>query len=239
MEKELAEFRSQLGGASRLESRFVIEKIREVERKLNSYTKQLGSFDEKAKRYSTTIARLTEKAFKSSIKTTILGKDADKSEYWHFKDDCNRLYVRVETQVPIKEDNVDMAEELAVQKESTKVDSEGKVTEPATTMIETGDQKVEDNGVVPQEEIPVITPTKTVFSWHYYEREDQFEELFESLNIKGQRERKLQENLKKIKDRLKLKKPKKVKVSENATNTVNDNTSIAKESKHDTESKLD
>ena len=51
-------------------------------------------------------------------------------------------------------------------------------------------------------------PTRTVFSWHYYEREDQYEDLFESLNLKGQRERKLQENLKKIKDRLKLKKSK-------------------------------
>ena len=49
--------------------------------------------------------------------------------------------------------------------------------------------------------------TVTRYSWFYYEREDQFEELFESLNLKGQRERKLQENLKKIKDRLKLKRP--------------------------------
>ena len=49
--------------------------------------------------------------------------------------------------------------------------------------------------------------TVTRYSWFYYEREDQFEGLFESLNLKGQRERKLQENLKKIKDRLKLKRP--------------------------------
>ena len=55
-----------------------------------------------------------------------------------------------------------------------------------------------------------VVETETRYSWFYYEREDQFEELFESLNLKGQRERKLQENLKKIKDRLKLKKPKRV-----------------------------
>ena len=56
-------------------------------------------------------------------------------------------------------------------------------------------------------------PTKTVYSWYYYEREDQFDNLFDCLNLKGQRERKLQESLKKIKDRLKLKKAKKVAVS--------------------------
>ncbi len=59
-------------------------------------------------------------------------------------------------------------------------------------------------------EQPISVPTYTKYSWHYYEREDQFEDLFESLNIKGQRERKLQENLKKIKERLKLKRAKRV-----------------------------
>ena len=54
-------------------------------------------------------------------------------------------------------------------------------------MIETGEAPAITEVV--EEEIPV--PTETVFSWHYYEREDQFDELFESLNLKGQRERKL------------------------------------------------
>ena len=46
------------------------------------------------------------------------------------------------------------------------------------------------------------------YAWFFYEREDQVENLLESLNIKGQRERKLHESLKKVKDRLKLKKGK-------------------------------
>ena len=39
-------------------------------------------------------------------------------------------------------------------------------------------------------DLPVVE-TKTVYSWFYYEREDQFDQLFDSLNLKGQRERKL------------------------------------------------
>jgi hypothetical protein len=30
------------------------------------------------------------------IRTNVLGKDADRHEYWHFKEDAERIYVRVE-----------------------------------------------------------------------------------------------------------------------------------------------
>ena len=80
------------------------------------------------------IARLNEKTYKCSIKTTMLGKDAAMSEYWHFKDDNTRIYIRMETHVPIMPDNVEMAHEdeernvtsaenMTNQKESTQVDS--------------------------------------------------------------------------------------------------------------------
>ena len=48
-----------------------------------------------------------------------------------------------------------------------------------------------------------------MFAWYYYDEEDEFDKLMEACNIKGIRERKLQENLRKIKDRLKLKKSRK------------------------------
>lgn len=47
------------------------------------------------------------------------------------------------------------------------------------------------------------------FVWFYIEDEDKFEQLVESLNPKGIREKKLQENLKKIRVHLKLAKTKK------------------------------
>lgn len=47
------------------------------------------------------------------------------------------------------------------------------------------------------------------FTWYYIEDEDKYEQLVESLNPKGIREKKLQENLRKIKNHLKLKKTKK------------------------------
>ena len=55
--------------------------------------------------------------------------------------------------------------------------------------------------------VPVMQSHK--FSWFYIEDEEKYEQLVDSLNPKGVREKKLQENLKKIKNHIKLKKSKK------------------------------
>ena len=84
--------------------------------------------------------------------------------------------------------------------------------------------QVPGTGVVETSEIeePLILDemvlTKTVVTWSYYEDEDQVEDLLERLNPKGVREKKLQEGLRKIKDRLKLKKSKKPKKQPDASN---------------------
>lgn len=86
---------------------------------------------------------------------------------------------------------------------------------PEPTLLAQAQFPRSESMVEGEEVVAATTPaaeTEIRYSWFYYEREDQFEDLFESLNLKGQRERKLQENLKKIKDRLKLKKPKRAAV---------------------------
>lgn len=116
----------------------------------------------------------------------MLGQDASKSEYWHFKDDKSRIYIRTEEEVPIKQ----VKQNAVMKDEANPTDEEAQEEE--------------------------ITLTETKYSWFYYENEDQLEELMQSLNPKGIRERKLQESIKKIKDRLKLQKAKKVKALEQA-----------------------
>jgi hypothetical protein len=37
---------------------------------------------------------LNESSHKTSIKNQIIGKDADKSEYWFFKEDSGKLFVK-------------------------------------------------------------------------------------------------------------------------------------------------
>jgi benzoyl-CoA reductase/2-hydroxyglutaryl-CoA dehydratase subunit BcrC/BadD/HgdB len=78
----------------------------------------------------------------------MLGKDADRNEYWHFKEDAERIYVRIEESPEVR--------------------------------------------------------------WFYIDEEDKFDTLVESMNPRGIRERKLLDSLKKSKDRLKLRKTKKL-----------------------------
>ena len=103
----------------------------------------------------------------------MLGKDADKYEYWFFKEDLGKLFVK---KYEDKKDQLVMMDE-------------------------------EDDY------IPELKEPK--YWWFFYDEEDEVEKLIEACNLKGIRERKLQENLRKIADRLKLKKSKVKKEIEN------------------------
>jgi hypothetical protein len=59
------------------------------------------------------------------------------------------------------------------------------------------------------------------FQWFFYDEEAQFYKLLESCNIKGIRERRLNENLRKVAERLKLKKMKKPKADAAAAHPAN------------------
>jgi len=63
--------------------------------------------------------------------------------------------------------------------------------------------------------------------WHFLDEEEEFEQLIDSLNLKGIREKKLHENLKKIKPSLKLKKGKKA----SATKENEDDSEMAVDAK--------
>lgn len=133
--------------------------------------------EDQIKRKQIAVDRINEKAFKANIRTVMLGKDADRNEYWHFKEDCDRIYVRKEF----------VAEVAATEQNQSQENSEQAVIE-----------------------------TRTEVKWYYLDEEAKLDQLIESLNIKGIRERKLLEGIKKCRDRLKLKKAKKVSMNESA-----------------------
>lgn len=70
-----------------------------LERKKDQYSNEIAKFEAMIKKKHQKIAALNEKTYKASIKTTVLGKDSAKSEYWHFKDDNTRLYIRMEEEI--------------------------------------------------------------------------------------------------------------------------------------------
>jgi hypothetical protein len=69
------------------------------------------------------------------------------------------------------------------------------------------------------------TATETnqlIFKWFFVDEEEKFDQLFESFNLKGIREKKLVESLKKIRQSIKMKKSKKAKAEEEAANESKD-----------------
>ena len=52
----------------------------------------------------------------------MLGKDAAKSEYWHFKDDNTRVYIRMEEEIPIEAEGGAIGNTEMVDESSNKQD---------------------------------------------------------------------------------------------------------------------
>ena len=73
----------------------------ELEGRKNAFRRQQAQLEDRIKKRQAQIGRLHEKTFSAAIKTTVLGQDAAKSEYWHFKDDRGRIYIRTEEEVPV------------------------------------------------------------------------------------------------------------------------------------------
>ena len=132
--------------------------LKETERLQDHITKRHQKLD-----------KLSEQALKTSIKNQVLGKDADKNEYWFFKEDPGKLFVK-----------------------------KYYLPEPPKAFDDDEDQMICENH-----------PKEFKFSWHYYDEEDEFTKLMEGCNTKGMRERKLQESLRRIAERMRMRKGKK------------------------------
>ena len=65
--------------------------------------KEMDKIEEQIEKKQAKIEKLTEQAHQTSIKTQILGLDADRNEYWFFKEEPSKLFVK-------KYDNVEPAE---------------------------------------------------------------------------------------------------------------------------------
>lgn len=141
---EINELSEKLLSSTRTESRWIHQRIQDLNRKKNSFDEEIYKFDDLIVRKQKKIEKIVEEYQSLSIKTNMVGQDKDMNEYWFFKDDPSKLYIKL----------------------------------------------IENN------------------QWMFISEEEKFEQLFESLNVKGIREKKLQETLKKIRISLKMKKVK-------------------------------
>ena len=76
-----------LANSSRADTKKIKERINQLNDLLNQYEYELGQIESQIKKKQTQIDKINEKSFQVGIRTNILGKDADRHEYWHFKED--------------------------------------------------------------------------------------------------------------------------------------------------------
>ena len=125
----------------------------------------------------------------------MLGRDSARQEYWHFKDDPTRIYIRREEKIAIRSAGL-MLPSMEQVKNNALQDSHSQNSQPG------GFEAMND-----LEQPSFVTPTETKYSWFYYDNDLEVYNLTEKcLNVKGARERALQTSLRTVRDRLKLKK---------------------------------
>lgn len=94
--KELEELCEVLAAASRADSRKIKDRITYLRGERNRITQESSRIEETIKRKQSQLDKINEKLFKANIRTNMLGKDASRNEYWHFKEDPERVYIRKE-----------------------------------------------------------------------------------------------------------------------------------------------
>ena len=85
----------QLSHASRTESKKFRDQIEALNMEKNRMKIEMTKIEGQVEKKNQKIEKMNESIFKVSIKNVSLGKDAKKDEYWFFKDDPSRLYVKM------------------------------------------------------------------------------------------------------------------------------------------------
>ncbi len=60
----------------------------------------MQKIEEQIEKRQAKIEKLNEQANKMSIKNQVLGKDAERNEYWYFKEEPGKLFVKKFNNIP-------------------------------------------------------------------------------------------------------------------------------------------
>ena len=80
--------------ANRVESKRYQQQLNDLLSEQNKGQKELLKVEEQIEKRLAKIERLNEQANKTSIKTQVLGKDSERSEYWFFKEEPSKLFIK-------------------------------------------------------------------------------------------------------------------------------------------------
>jgi chromosome segregation ATPase len=91
---QIQELRERLKTATRVQAKYINQQIHDLESEKNKILREMQKIEDQIEKRQIKIERLNEQAHKTSIKTSMIGKDADKNEYWFFKEEPGKLFVK-------------------------------------------------------------------------------------------------------------------------------------------------
>lgn len=80
--------------ATRIESRWIHSRIAELDKKRFYLQDEIYKFDDKINKKANKIEKIIEQYQSLNIKTGVLGSDANMNEYWFFKDDPTKIFIK-------------------------------------------------------------------------------------------------------------------------------------------------
>ncbi len=101
---QIDDLKRKLETVSRQESKRIQQQITDLTNEKNRFARELQKFDDQIEKRQAKIDRLNEQANKTSIKNQVLGKDAERNEYWFFKEDPAKIFVKkyYHNNIPVK-----------------------------------------------------------------------------------------------------------------------------------------
>ena len=92
---QIDDLKKKLESASRVDSKRIQQQINDLTNEKNKMVREMQRVEEQIEKRQVKIEKLNEQASKTSIKTSVLGKDADRNEYWFFKEEPAKLFVKM------------------------------------------------------------------------------------------------------------------------------------------------
>lgn len=142
---QIDELKKKLEDANRVESKRIQQQINELTNEKNKILREMQKIEEQIEKRQAKIEKLNEQANKMSIKNQVLGKDTERNEYWHFKEEPGKLFVK-------KFNNITSVKPI-IQASVKAADNEIIKVEPLM-----------------EDEVPDL-PIQPSFTWYYYDEE--------------------------------------------------------------------
>ena len=80
--------------ASRTEYKKLSEELTALKKERNTYTKGMEVVSSKISKFHERIEKLNDSLWKISLRSPLIGQDLDKNDYWVFKEDLTKIYVK-------------------------------------------------------------------------------------------------------------------------------------------------